>query len=106
MRVHRPDPAHYGNLAVLKVLLMAEIFVRGDKHLDTCRLGSFQQLAVVQFLSSTGARLRDHVTINQKAGNRSRCPVIEEDQHYITDGGPALPRCERQIAGRLEPAHA
>jgi len=32
---------HYGNLAALKILLVAEILVRGDKYLETCRLGWF-----------------------------------------------------------------
>jgi hypothetical protein len=78
---------HNRNLAAGKVLLIAEILVGGHMHFEAGGLGFVQQLAVFQFFPSSGAGLGDHVAINQKAGKRSRCPVVKENQHYGRGAG-------------------
>ena len=69
------------NLAACKILLIAEIFVRRNQHFESCGLGFIQQFAVFQLFPSTGTGFRDHVAINQKAGESSRRAIVEQNQY-------------------------
>jgi hypothetical protein len=62
-----PSPlTQYNNrdLPAREILLVAEILVRRNQHLEPRGLGLIQQLAVSQLFPSAGAAFRDGVVIN------------------------------------------
>jgi len=58
-----------------------------------------QQVAVFQFLPTTGAGFRDRVVPNQIEGQRAWRAVIEQNQHYGRARG--LQRCAPRIEEQL-----
>ena len=53
----------------------------------------------LQFVPSAGAGFRDHMVLNQKADKRSRCTVIEEEQHQgCGEGASAVCAANRRTA--------
>ena len=68
---------YYRNLPASKILLIAKILVRRNQHFEPGGLGFIEEIAVFQFLPSTGAGLRDHMALNQETREGARRPIVK-----------------------------
>jgi hypothetical protein len=67
-------------LARLQILLIPDILVCGDDHIETGLLGNVDQLPVYEFFPSAGPRFL-HEMARKKSSKTSGCAVIEKNQH-------------------------
>ena len=68
------------NPARSQVLLVADVLVGRDNHVEARPFGRLDQIAVGEFLPSAGTRLFDDMAIEEPC-QPARHPVIEEDEH-------------------------
>src|ERR1700691_2934884 len=72
------------DFASLKVLLIADVFVRRNQDFETRLLGYVEQFAVCEFLPPPHPRFLHRMTF-EEPGKASRRAVIEKNQHPSDD---------------------
>jgi len=86
-----------GNLAARQILLIAEVLVGRHEHVKACGFSLVKQFSIRQFISSTGARFRHRVVVDQIAGKSARGTVVKENQHLL-----ARNVCLRAVRSELQ----
>jgi len=71
---------HDGDSAAFEVLLVLDVFVRGQRKVEPGFFRRLQQRAIGQAIPSFGNGFYNGMT-GKPAGNASRCTVVKENEH-------------------------
>ena len=78
-----------------QVLLVAHVFIGGNKDIETGRLGRGEQVAIAESIPTTTFGFRDRVT-DKRACDALRRHMVKENEHR----GRSQPSLERRGCGR------